>query len=192
MSDLVANNQIMDGYDGGHMARRYLQRAVHIAEKGEHVSTLQRADAHIAMGDYFAMQTLDRAAALRRYRVAWQVLAADASLDAELDERFGAPNLLTDVPRNAAPVMRNLITRLATHGAQPDARVTVRFDVDSRGTPRNIEIVEGDPTGYWNTLVIDHVSKFIYRPKFEDGEAREQRQLRWSIEYFVSNQDLQG
>ena len=111
MSDLVANNQIMDGYDGGYMARRYLQRAVHIADKGEHVSTLQRADAYIAMGNYFATQTLDREAALRRYRVAWQVLAADASLGAELDERFGAPNLLTEVPRNAAARSRVCIAK---------------------------------------------------------------------------------
>ncbi len=192
MSDLVANNKIMDGYDGGHMGRRYLQRAVYIAENGEHVSTLQRADAHIAMGDYLATQTLDRAAALRRYRAAWQMLAADEGLNAARDERFAVPSLLNDVPRNASPDMVNLIMKLTNYDAQPEARVTVRFDVDSRGTPHNIEVVEGDPTGRWNSLVRDHVRKFIYRPKLEDGEAREYRNMHWSIAYFVSNQDLQG
>lgn len=190
VAELLATNTIKDGYDGTYMARRYLQRAVYIADKNDDISALQRAQAHIAMGDFLAIHTLDRDAAMRRYRTAWQVMADDETLRLELDTRFSEPELLNEVPQPTSPIMKNLIASLEHRQPQPGAGVLVRFDVAANGLPRDIEIVDGDPTGYWDSLVIDHVSKFVFRPKFEDGEPVDYDDLHWNISYRARDEDL--
>ena len=190
ISNLLANNSIKDGYDGTFMARRYLQRAVHIAEKNDALTTWQRADAHIAMGDFLAIHTLDRDAAMRRYRVAWKILAADEELNAELDTHFDEPTLLNENPRQTSPIMKNLMTSLEYREPQPGARVLLRLDVAANGLPRDIEVIDGDPTGYWDPLVVDHVSKFVFRPKLEDGEPVVYRDLHFEVPYLARDEDL--
>ena len=192
IADLLANNEIRDGYDGRPLARRYMQKALWIANNGEDITPVERADAYIAMGDYLSLYTMDRAGAARRYQEAWEVLAVEPAFDSELGERFGEPVLLQEMPRTTAPDMRNLFMRTSTHEAAPGSRILVRFDVNERGEAENIEVIEGDPTGYWSDLVVDHVQKFIFRPKLEDGETIRHEDMYWDISYLVDGEDLRG
>ena len=192
VADLLANNEIADGYDGRPLARRYMQKAVWIADNSEDITPLERADAYIAAGDFLSLQTRDDAAALRRYLQGWDVLAAEPALANELDERFGDPLLLREMPRTTAPDMRNLFLRASTRETSPGSRVLVRFDVNEHGEAENIEVIEGDPTGYWSELVVDHVEKFVFRPKIVDGEAVRHEGMYWDISYLVDGDDLRG
>ena len=190
ISELLANNSIKDGYDGSFMARRYLQRAVHLAEKSDTLTIWQRADAHIAMGDFLAIHTLDRNGAMRRYRTAWQILAADEEMLPKLDAHFDEPTLLNEVPRHTSPIMKNLMSNLKYRETQPGARVLIRLDVAANGLPKDIEVIDGDPTGYWDPLVVDHVSKFVFRPSLEDGEPVAYRDLHFEVPFLAQDEDL--
>ncbi len=183
LSDLLQNNRIKDGIEGSYVARRYLRRAVYIAEHHDGASNLERADALIAMGDYLATQTLDREAALRRYRAAWQLLAADASLGAERDARFGNPTLLNDLPAYTTPAMRKLMMLSQTELDDLSGRLIVRYDIDAEGLTRNIELIDGDPAGYWDLIIVDHVDRFIFRPALVDGEPLEFSNRLYEIRY---------
>lgn len=190
ISELLANNTIKDGYDGAYMARRYLRRAVYIADRNDSLSPLQRARAHITMGDFLATHTLDRDAAMRRYRTAWEILAANEESRSQLESFFDEPELLNENPRQTSPIMKNLISSLQYREPQPGARVLVRLDVAADGLPNDIEVVDGDPTGYWDSLVVDHVSKFVFRPRLEDGEPVAYRDIHWEVPYLARDEDL--
>lgn len=185
---LLAGNSIMDGYNGYTTARRFIQRAEHIADNGDDITALERADAYIAIGDFLSIYTLDRRAAERRYRKAWTILAADESFADVLEQRFARPQLLNEIPAGTSPIMKNLMQSLEHVEAESDAQVLVRFDIDAEGLPRDIEVVEGDPSGYWDDLVLDHVDKFRFRPRFDDGDAVSYENMHWNVPYRVGSE----
>ncbi len=187
ISDLLQNNRIADGIDGSYKARRYLRRAVHIAENHDDATDLDKADSYIAMGDYLSLQTLDRRAAMRNYLIAWQKLSVDASWADERDARFGRPTLINNVPAHMTPAMRKLIMLSQMELDELSGRLVVRYDVDASGRTHDVELIEGDPTGYWDHIVVDHVDKFIFRPCITDGEATGYPDLVYEIRY--SDQD---
>jgi len=187
LSDLLQNNRIMDGIDGSLVARRYLRRAVYIAEKNDGASNLERADSYIALGDYLSLRTGNRRAAMRNYYAAWQQLIADDTLIEERHARFGNPTLINDMPPFATPAMRSLM--LLSHLQTEDAfgRLIVRYDVDSNGRTLNVELIEGDPTGNWDPIVVDHVDRFIFRPAFKSGEPTGFSNRLYEIKYSLED-----
>lgn len=191
IADLMQNNQIMDGADGSYKARRFLRRAVYIAEKHEAASNLDRADAYIAMGNFYSLQTGDRRAAMRNYVAAWEQLQSDPTLAAELDKRFALPTLLNDVPARSSPAMRKLMTLSKTELDDFFGLLAVRYDIDEHGRTHNIEMIEGDPAGYWDPIVVDHVSKLIFRPAITDGLGVGAEDRRYEIRYSTHGQEMQ-
>ncbi len=187
---LLAGNSIMDGYNGYTTARRFIQRAEYIADNGDDISAIERADAYIAIGDFLSIYTLDRAAAERRYRKAWTILAADEAFADALEQRFGEPQLLNEIPAGTSPIMKNLMQNLEQIGANPDAQVLVRFDIDAEGLPRDIEVVEGDPGSYWDDLIVDHVGKFRFRPQFDGGDAVTHEGMHWNVPYRLGSEAM--
>ena len=187
LSELLNNNRIKDGIDGSDVARRYLRRAVYIAEKSDGASNLERADSYIALGDYLSLRTGNRRAAMRYYYSAWQELVTDDTLTEERHARFGNPTLINDLPPFATPAMRSLM--LLSHLQTDNAfgRLIVRYDVDSNGRTLNIELIEGDPTGTWDHIVVDHVDRFIFRPAFKDGEPAEFSNRLYEIKYTLED-----
>ena len=187
LSELLNNNRIKDGIDGSDVARRYLRRAVYIAEKSDGASNLERADSYIALGDYLSLRTGNRRAAMRYYYSAWQELVADDTFIEERHARFGNPTLINDLPPFATPAMRSLM--LLSHLQTDDVfgRLIVRYDVDSNGRTFNIELIEGDPTGTWDHIVVDHVDRFIFRPAFKDDEPAEFSNRLYEIKYTLED-----
>jgi outer membrane biosynthesis protein TonB len=66
----------------------------------------------------------------------------------------------------------------------------VGFDVDTEGFPQNVEILEGTEDPYWSKLAVEHVNRFIFRPKLEDGEASTTEGLRWSFNYRANGGEI--
>lgn len=182
-SELLSTYAMMDGYNGHDTARRILRRAVHIADTQDHTTPTDHADAYIAMGDYLIRKSLDRKRALKNYVAAWNALEQGESPDHEFESRFGAPTLLNQYPATMVPAMRNQLERSFFDGDELQNRVHVRYDVDQFGFSRNIEIVEGDLSGYWDPIVIKHVGKFLHRPRLVDGEAVEHSGLTYELRY---------
>lgn len=187
LSELLQNNRIKDGIYGPHVARRYLRRAVYIAEKRDDATNLERADAYIAMGDNLILQAGDRRTAMRSYRSAWEQLNADDLLIDERHARFGRPTLINDFPQYATPAMRSLMLLSHLETDEAFGRLIVRYDVDSNGRTLNIELIEGDPTGILDPIVVDHVDRFIFRPAFKDGEPAGFSNHLYEIKYSLED-----
>ena len=190
IADLLQRNRIIDGMDGSYKARRYLRRAVYIAQKNEDSTPLHLADAHIALGDYLSVQTVDRRAAFRQYAAAWEQLSSDPALADERNARFGTPTLLNDIPSQSSSAMRKLM--LLSQDAVDDysARLAVRYDIGSDGRTSSVAIIEGDPTGYWDSIVENYVDNLVFRPGIVDGQAAEYTDLVYEVHYSYRDQEL--
>lgn len=190
ISELLQNNVILDGSNGNYTARRFLRRAVYVAENHEGATNLDRADSHIALGDHLSLKTGDRRAAMRHYLTAWQQLSVDESWAEERDARFGNPTLLNDWPSYTTPAMRKLIMLSQTDLDDLSGRLIVRYDVDANGRTRDLQLVEGDPVGYWDSIVLTYVDKFIFRPCIVEGKAAAISDLVYEIRYSVKDREL--
>ena len=66
----------------------------------------------------------------------------------------------------------------------PDlARLAASFDIDDSGDVRNVEIVEGDPTGYMDPIFIRHVDMFVFRPGFVEAKPTTFKDQVYVVEY---------
>jgi len=160
-----------------------LRRAVYIVQKNENSTPLHLADAHIALGDYLSIQTVDRRAAFRQYAAAWEHLSSDPALAAERDARFGVPTLLNDKPSQSSSALRKLLLLAQETADDYSARLVVRYDIGSDGRTKSVAVIEGDPTGYWDSIVENYVDDFVFRPGIVDGEAAEYSDLVYEIRY---------
>ena len=181
--DLLLNNHIMDGNDGAYKARRFLRRAMYIAETHEDATNLDRADAYIAMGDFLSLETFDGRAAMRHYVAAWEQLSADPSLAEERDARFGKPIVLNALPSPSATSMRRLLMSSQVDDGEYLGRLAIQYDIGADGRTRDIQVLEGDPTGYWDPVVVKHVDGLIFRPGIVDGEPGEFTNNVYEIQY---------
>lgn len=168
ISNVFLYNKMLDGLKGSQQAKRYLRRAIHVAEKNPDTTPLQKADAYIGMGDYLSLKSDNRHLALRYYRDAWNLLS-DAGLGADLAARFARPVPINDVPDNSTMAFRALVGSL-TDPVGREGVVVLSYDVDERGDVQNEQVVQSDPPGYRDGIVRYHLSRVLFRPSFEDGE----------------------
>ncbi len=191
-SDLLSNNQIIDGIDGSYKARRFLRRAMYIAEHHEDATNLDRADAYIAMGDYLSLETFDKRAAMRKYVAAWEQLSADPALAAERELRFGKPTVLNAMPPHSATSMRKLLMLSQVSDNELLGQLAIQYSIGPDGRTRDFHVLEGDPTGFWDPVVINHIDRLIFRPGIVDGEPSEYANNVYEIRYSVRDQELPG
>jgi len=191
-SDLLQNNYIVDGNDGSYKARRFLRRAMYIAENHENASNLDRADAYIAMGDYLSLETFDKRAAMRQYFAAWEQLSDGSEWTDERDDRFGNPTLLNALPAKSATSMRKLMMLSQMDVNERSAHLAVQYTVGEDGRTRDLQMLESDPTGFWDPVVLNHVDGLIFRPGIVDGEPIEYQERVYEIRYSFADQELPG
>lgn len=170
LSDLLLFNAIVDGYDGPHHAERHVRRAVRIADKHPDATPVQKADAHIALGDVMMLRAADRSRVLRQYRTAWNLLSGDEDLVAERDKRFGDAVPLNDRPGFIVPSLPESAERSAAGGSAAGPVVVVKYDVDENGSVDNPRLVKSVSDRAKNDRILDHVKAMMFRPRFADGE----------------------
>jgi len=191
-SDLLQHNRIHDGADGNYRARRFLRRAIYIAEHHEDATNLDRADAYIAMGDYLSLETFDKRAAMRQYVAAWEQLSADPTLAVERETRFGTPTVLNAMPPHSATSMRKLLMLSQVSDDELVGRLAVQYSIGPDGRTRDLQVLEGDPTGFWDPVVVNHIDGLIFRPGIVDGEPSEYVNNVYEIQYSFRDQELNG
>ncbi len=172
-------------------ARRFLRRAIHIAEKNKNATPVDRASAYIALGDYISVQTADRDAAARYYQKAWFELSQSDELILVRDQHLSRPKLLNPVPADTPPAMLKVL-RLAeaNNDSLSSIRLAVGFDVDSSGRADNIRVLEGDPTGYLDPILVRTVKMFAFRPGFVDAEPVNVSNQMYVIDYPVADMNV--
>ena len=173
--------------------QRRLKRAINIAKKNEAATPVVHAETELALGDFHTLSG-DRTAARRAYVRAWDILTKDddLSLLAARDERFDDPQPLQQIDRQerfrstAGAELRESLGR-----APQEGYVTVAYDVNTRGTPENLRVVESVPKGAKDTEALAWVRRLRFRPRFEDRKPvrTPDEEYRYEFVHFGSTED---
>lgn len=173
-----------------HRVLQYLRRAVRITDKNEDATDLQKADAHLAMGDFVALNVGDRTSALRSYRKAWDFLSGDAELLTERDKRFAEPRALNDVPSHLIDAFWGL--KKDPTESDKNGFVVVTYDVTKKGKIDNMQVAESSPAGYKDYAVIRHLRNIFFRPSFVARNPTATINRRYEVRYTYNDDDLPG
>ena len=102
------------------------------------------------------------------------LMDVDIALEsAALDLNLG-PGLGTGADSDIVPMVRvnpQYPSRAAARGIE--GWVLVRFTVTAQGTTKDIEVLDADPRGYFETASKSAVKRYKYRPQVRDGKAVE-------------------
>lgn len=187
---LLANATIVDGEDGNAKARRYLRRAIAVAEKNESASPADRAEAYIALGDFLSVQSPNRNAVIRAYERAWYLLEDEAEFHDLRDQLFAEPRHLNPVPGGSPAMLLSLLRNASEPETTKNGYILVRYDVDRKGRSDNVRLVESTPQGLYDYVVLNHVRNFAFRPKFVDGEPVRSADRQFEIQFSYDLEDL--
>lgn len=148
-----------------------LKRAVEIAETHPEGTPTLVADSLIAMGDYHGLRG-EAQKARRAYRQAWDALSEGEELLVQRDARFNEPvQIRRSIPPAYADDQTDPTVNPTFRAREFDrGTVVVDFSVNSRGRPQDIQVVESEPPGLMDSEVKKSVRRFVYRPRFEEGE----------------------
>ncbi|MEL7538578.1 MAG: energy transducer TonB [Pseudomonadota bacterium] len=182
LANLFLYNEMYDGYDGVKQARRYYEVMMKIAERNEQATTAQKVQAFSGMGDYYTLKTNNAVKAESFYRKAWQAMAADPKTSEQLDEYFGDPLTLNDLPTVHSTNFAYWRDRVRRRGMKRGS-VVVRYDVGTDGRMQNPRVVESEPYRFKDFLVVKQLRRFVHRPAMRDGEAVVSRDHEYRFEY---------
>lgn len=155
-----------------------LRRAARIAEEHPESTPVMHADALLRLGDYYVLLGSQQKAR-RTFRKAWDVLSDDEELVAARNERFDDPVRIRASPirsfydRHTNPALNPSIDR---SDLEPGV-VVVSFDVNTRGRPENIEVIESQPPGLMESAVIRKLRRTVYRPRYVERQPERTKGL---------------
>ncbi|MEL7536144.1 MAG: TonB family protein [Pseudomonadota bacterium] len=169
--------------------QRRLKRAINIAKKNDDATPVIHAETELALGDFHTL-TGDRTSARRAYVRAWDLMTADdLSLLTARDERFDTPQPLRQITPpeqfrgTAGAELREALGREPQFGY-----VTVAYDVNTRGTPENLRVVESVPKGLKDREALGWVRRLRFRPRFDERKpvTTPDEEFRYEFRYFPS------
>lgn len=167
LSASVLRHTVADDFTRVEMARAELERAVSITRSNGAATPVQRADAHLQLGDFY-QRFGEWGSALVNFRDAWNVLAADPAEHDLLKTYFDQPVLVRGGKMGTAPDIDSdsAVTAL-----------TVRYDVNRRGRVENAAVVSDNADDSLARRALDRTRNLVYRPRFENGEPVATRNL---------------
>ena len=173
-------------------AEWYFKKAVRIAESSPDSNIRTRSACLLSLADYYTVVGVEgKADSL--YRYTWKLLSADDSMHAQRDADLSQLRPLAfRRPHNYA----NFGYKSDIHESSPDELLTgvltVSYTIEKDGTTTAIEIIEADPAGFepMELRVRQAVKKFVFRPRYIDGEATEAADQHYRHEYFYRLSDL--
>ncbi len=155
------------------VGERRLRRAISIANDADNPTLV--ADTEISLGDFYTL-TGDRTGAKRAYLRAWDHFTeAEADLIAERDRRFSTPYPLTTQDARTETFAGTDIEDFKNSlGSEPDrGYVILEYRINSRGSVRDVRVIEAEPTGFRDKEAIAWVKKFKFRPRVVDRDLVE-------------------
>lgn len=64
-----------------------------------------------------------------------------------------------------------------------DGSVTLKFDIDKQGRTKNIQVISSQPGKIFDRAAKNALKKWIYKPKFENGVAVEQKAMTVILDF---------
>ncbi|MEL6950884.1 MAG: energy transducer TonB [Pseudomonadota bacterium] len=156
-------------------ADRAAARAVRIARSTADTDPALLARTLVRQGDWMQFIGLRRRGQ-QAYREAWAMMSENPGLTELRAELFTTPTSIY-----AAPLRRVYnASREGTFDERDFPRegfVEVRYDINPRGRPVNIRIIDGYPAGLLDAHIVRQIRGSLYRPEYRDGKPVRQRNL---------------
>lgn len=149
----------------------YFKRALRIAEEHPDAGWRVKAEAKLALADYYLFGgNLSRARS--SYRDAWDVMSADESRYEMRDEELGRVIALRQKPLpqyagEAEPSLGPNANRDLLRGS-----VSYRYAITQRGKVSGLKIIEAQPPEFQSmqNAIQREMRSRLYRPRFQDGD----------------------
>ena len=141
-----------------------LNRIIKIIESKPVISPYELADALVKLGDwYFLFDMHD--AALKSYKLAFQLLKEDTSETNGIDRVFGSPVRIPSIPGDS-----DINNDFTLEQEQPYVRLSL--DVGADGKPTNIKVIEEGNTKNFvaRKRARAQAKSWLFRPRFQEGE----------------------
>ncbi|MCZ6537186.1 MAG: hypothetical protein O6838_04755, partial [Gammaproteobacteria bacterium] len=152
-------------YHGRKEGTQALQSVIVIMEEhSERFSTVQRAQAHIRLGDWYMVIRKPRLAD-GAYRSAWPLLADQEDAAELLASYFGQPKEL----KYSKPSLP--LSGPGRYENYDDRYVVVRYSVNKNGAVRKLRFVDSNVPAAMNLKMRDAVKRAIYRPRYVNAQA---------------------
>ena len=162
-------------------ADRAAARAVRIARRTADTDPGLLARTLVRQGDWMQYIGLRRRGQ-QAYREAWAMVSENPDLSELRAELFHTPTSIYE-----APLQRVYnASREGTFDERDFPRegfVEVRYDINPRGRPVNIRIIDGYPAGLLDGHVVRQIRGSLYRPEYRDGKPVRQRDLTLRHEF---------
>ncbi|MEM1261095.1 MAG: TonB family protein [Pseudomonadota bacterium] len=189
LANLFLYNEMYDGYDGVKQARRYYQVMVSLTEENPAAATTtQKVAAYSGLGDYYTLKTNNAEKAAIFYRQAWEHMASDPETSASIDQFFGQPVALNDVPTVHGTGFKYWRDRAQRRGMKRGV-VVIRYDVGTDGRMTNVRIAESKPDNFKDFMVLKQLRRFVYRPAINNGHPVVAKDLEYRFEYAYWEQE---
>jgi len=157
---------------------RALRRAVEIYENQDSVDQMDVLRSRAKLADWYMIASRHQQA-IGVYTEAIEAAREAGVSDEVIDSRFGVPRRLT---KNALPV--GMWPHQKARVDEANGKIVLEFDIDERGKPRNIRVVE-DTVGVSSVLnlIRTRQSGSKYRPRFVDGKSVVTRGVRYEYQF---------
>jgi tetratricopeptide repeat protein len=192
-SYLFISDYELETYGGGSMSSgdTYLKRAVRISSENPDGTWQLQGQTLLALGDYYMLS--NRANKARRiYQDTWDLLSSDAEREEARTVLLETPNVLQSIQ----PPRYYNSKQAKTENADPNdflvGRIVVAYNISSRGSTRDITIVEAEPAGLEDMeySVVRELGRLIYRPRMEGGAAVATPGQTYTHDFFYRPSDL--
>lgn len=150
-------------------AEEFLRRALSIVRAHPIQDILQQARLLIEIGDtHTIFNRLPKAR--ENYREAWDLLSADDDALDMRDELLQHPVIPLRSARLPVQVPRQM-TNPSRYESQPRAgAVVLQLTIDPDGTVSGVQVMESEPSGLIDDIVVDLIRGAKFRPQMRDGE----------------------
>jgi tetratricopeptide (TPR) repeat protein len=168
----------------------YFKRAARIAEKSEDLGWRDRAEAQLALGDYY-IYTDSQNRSRKLYKQLWEFLSEDEERIAQRTAWFD-----NSVPIRTEPLP--IFTRSASAVSPTDkdmasGKIVVDYTVSNRGRVRDLR-TEAFPIEFVNMQRVVHreIRRRVYRPRIVDGAPVSSEELRYEHDFSYLKTELEA
>lgn len=175
-------------------AEKHFKSALWIAENSPDSNWQIRKDCLLALADYYTLfgaKTL----AHRYYKDAWELLASN---EEQLAIRANALEKPVPLTRPKPDPYAHFEYRRDSEKLDPadylTGEIVVTFTVSDRGRAENVKVIEANPVKFseMEKRVRKAVERFVYRPRYVNGEPAATSNQRYRAEYYYHREEYQA
>lgn len=169
----------------------FVKRAKRIAEENPDATWEIKEDAYLSLGDFYIFSDKSGKAS-RTYEETWELLSVD---DARLTNRYNHLEtlvLLQGIYPSKYYGMDEDSEPLGEEEELLRGKIVTKFVVTTRGRATDFEIIESNPPGLEGLEkdVLREMRRLVYRPRMENGQVVDTRDVIYTHEFFYRESDL--